>query len=95
LKLEYYPRTRTITNTEWSLEKAMEKIHVNLVDLVCEPNNIRIFATEVDLSDYTIETGKILPKKKAGGLLKYLLRHIENPSMKRGASHARGKHRRR
>jgi hypothetical protein len=72
----------------------MEKIHVNLVDLVCEPNNIRIFATEVDLSDYTMETGKIFPKENAyaGGLLRYLLRHIINPDVKRGT---KGKRRRR
>jgi hypothetical protein len=79
------------------LEKAIKKTHVNLVDLVDRPNNIRIFATEVALSDYTKEKGKIFPKKNAyaGGLLKYLLRNIENPDAKRGARHARVKRRRR
>ena len=64
----------------------MEKTHVNLVDLVDRPNNVKVFATEVALSNYTKEERKIFPKENAyaGGLLRYLLRHIENPNAKRG-----------
>lgn len=59
--------------------------HVNIVDLVDKPNTrrrVKIFHSEEALSGYTKDTGKFFPKENAyaGGLLKYLLRHIMNPS---------------
>ena len=46
------------------------------------PQNVRLFATEKKLSEYTLENCKFFPKENAhaGGLLKYLLRHIMSPS---------------
>ena len=59
--------------------------HVNLVDLVDAPKThkpVRWFPSEKALSDYTLETEKFFPRnsKCAGGLLKFLLRHIFHPA---------------
>ncbi|KAI9567947.1 hypothetical protein HD554DRAFT_2314600 [Boletus coccyginus] len=57
---------------------------VNLVDLVDTKNtgvDVRVFNSERELSDYTKSTGKFFPRDSAyaGGLLRYLLRHIYHP----------------
>ena len=59
--------------------KAIQKIHVNLVDLVdTSGQDIELFLSLEDLRDYTIETAKFFPKESAyaGGVLKFLLREI-------------------
>ncbi|KAH7377615.1 hypothetical protein BKA66DRAFT_422029 [Pyrenochaeta sp. MPI-SDFR-AT-0127] len=59
--------------------KAVQKVHVNLVDLVdSRGEQIEVFDSLEDLQDYTIETGKFFPKESAyaGGVLKALLREI-------------------
>ncbi|KAF2135094.1 uncharacterized protein K452DRAFT_239992 [Aplosporella prunicola CBS 121167] len=61
--------------------KAVTKTHVNLVDLLDRHRiggSIRIFETEFELKEYTIQKGKYFPKEEAyeGGLLKWLLREI-------------------
>lgn len=58
---------------------------VNIVDLTDVPStgqSATIFDTEMELSVYTKATGKIFPLDEAiaGGLLRYLLRNIMNPS---------------
>jgi hypothetical protein len=57
--------------------------HVNLVDLTTRRTNdpVKLFETERELSDYTRATKKYFPRDdiQAGGLLKFLLRHINNP----------------
>jgi hypothetical protein len=57
--------------------------HVNLVDLVHQESreNIQIFKSEKELSEYTHETEKFFPKESAvdGGVLRALRRHILNP----------------
>jgi hypothetical protein len=65
--------------------KVVRATHVNIVDLV--DNNsiggrVKIFNSEEALSRYTISTGKYFPKENAyaGGLLRFLLRQIMNPS---------------
>ena len=42
---------------------------------------VQVFESERDLSKYTISTGKFFPRENAhaGGLLRYLLRHILRP----------------
>ncbi|KDN35285.1 hypothetical protein RSAG8_11720, partial [Rhizoctonia solani AG-8 WAC10335] len=60
--------------------------HVNIVDLVdtrVTRTPVTHFPSEHALSAYTRTTGKYFPKENAyaGGLLRYLLRHIENPGM--------------
>ena len=57
--------------------------HVNLSDLldsVRTGSPVRIFATHAELVNYTRSQGRYFPKEDAyaGGLLKYLLREIEN-----------------
>ncbi|KNZ77607.1 hypothetical protein J132_04974 [Termitomyces sp. J132] len=69
--------------------EAVQAAHVNLVDLVDHPNTgepVQLFTTEVELSEYTRESKKFFPKENAyaGGLLKYLLRHIIDPRTERG-----------
>ena len=64
--------------------QAVEKIYVNIVDLVDAPNTgepVHVFATELQLSAYTKATGKYYPEENAmaGGLLRFLLRHIISP----------------
>ncbi|KJA22723.1 hypothetical protein HYPSUDRAFT_138949 [Hypholoma sublateritium FD-334 SS-4] len=65
-------------------KKAVQRTHVNLVDLVDAFGTnrpIKVFRTERQLSEYTIKTGKYFPRDEieAGDLLKFLLRHIFNP----------------
>jgi hypothetical protein len=57
--------------------------HVNLVDLIeRKSQHVTKFSSERELSEYTQEEKKYFPKENAyaGGLLKYLLRQIFNPS---------------
>jgi hypothetical protein len=65
----------------FSSQIVLEK-HVNLVDLVRgSRENIRIFESEKELSEYTKETEKFFPKENAvdGGVLRALRRHILEP----------------
>ena len=77
----------------------MLSTHVNLSDLldsVRTGSPIRIFATHVDLANYTRSQGRYFPKEDAyaGGLLKYLLREIDNVYHgRRGKKVNRGKKR--
>ncbi|KAF9461432.1 hypothetical protein BDZ94DRAFT_1167669, partial [Collybia nuda] len=64
----------------------VRETHVNLVDLVDLPNSnkpIEIFPTELELSEYSKKNHKIFPRENAyaGGLLKFLLRKINNPPL--------------
>ncbi|KAG8769065.1 hypothetical protein FRC12_005187 [Ceratobasidium sp. 428] len=54
---------------------------VDLVDTVATEEPVRHFETEAKLSEYTKLTGKYFPQDSAhaGGLLKFLLRHIITP----------------
>ncbi|KAF8988974.1 hypothetical protein BDQ17DRAFT_1257362 [Cyathus striatus] len=84
------PVPETITDCK----KAVKHVHINLVDLVDTKrtgSSIKRFNSEVALSNYTMSTEKIFPKleARAGGILKFLLRNILNPSSKRGFN-ARG-----
>ncbi|KAG8738748.1 hypothetical protein FRC10_006512 [Ceratobasidium sp. 414] len=59
--------------------------YVNIIDLVdarVTKVHVRHFGSEKELSEYTMRTGKYFPKENAyaGGLLKFLLRHIISPS---------------
>ncbi|KAI0064499.1 hypothetical protein BV25DRAFT_1822857 [Artomyces pyxidatus] len=63
--------------------QAVRSTHVNLIDLVVEPEEgVVLFDSEKALSEYTIKTGKFFPRDNAyaGGVLRFLLRHIMNPS---------------
>jgi len=69
-----------------TLKEAREKVkatHVNLVDLTqgADGREVRIFHTEVELSEYTRRNGRYFPAESAyaGGLLRHLLRHIFHP----------------
>jgi len=68
--------------------------HVNLVDLTeRKGQHVTKFSSETELSEYTQEEKKYFPKENAhaGGLLKYLLRQIFDPSSSnRGVSHRGG-----
>ena len=69
----------------------MLKKHVNLVDLVeGSRENIRIFESETELSEYTRNTNKFFPKENAadGGVLRALRRHILAPRDSRHLSRA-------
>ncbi|KAI9446052.1 hypothetical protein H4582DRAFT_1903118 [Lactarius indigo] len=71
------PRTKTSSFVQEVLKK-----HVNLVDLVHgSKEEVQIFETEGDLSEYTKKTGKYFPKESAvdGGVLRALRRHILAP----------------
>jgi len=64
--------------------ETVKNTHVNIVDLVDTPNTgnpVVVFKSEQDLSEYTKATGKYFPRDNAyaGGVLRFLLRHIENP----------------
>ncbi|KAG9127401.1 hypothetical protein FRC07_014211 [Ceratobasidium sp. 392] len=73
-------RMKNIPNTVSGCKKAIEKVHVNLVDLVDKPNmNIKVKRfNKWTLRQYTMETEKFFPREdaKAGGILKHLLREI-------------------
>ncbi|KAG5652140.1 hypothetical protein H0H81_006159 [Sphagnurus paluster] len=78
--------------------EAVAETNVNLVDLVDLPNSnnpVTTFPTEVALSEYTLGSGKIFPRENAyaGGLLKYLLRHIMNPRTPRAKPRVRTRRR--
>lgn len=62
----------------------VKSLHINLVDLIDAhrtKKTIQKFPTEVELSKYTLGSGKFFPlmEARAGGLLKYLLRQILVP----------------
>ncbi|KAF9442696.1 hypothetical protein P691DRAFT_680946 [Macrolepiota fuliginosa MF-IS2] len=68
---------------------------INLIDLINARDNPGVIIThyrnEVELSKYTLNSGKIFPRDhvEAGSLLRYLLRHIEHPDPnRRDPSHA-------
>jgi hypothetical protein len=44
---------------------------------------VTVFVSEMQLSEYTKSTGKFFPRDNAyaGGLLRYLLRHIMDPRL--------------
>ncbi len=59
----------------------MIQTHVNLCDLLDttrQRSKVQVFASEKELRDYTLKTGRVFPRVEAyeGGLLKYLLREI-------------------
>ena len=59
----------------------MIRTHVNLCDLLDttrQRSKVQVFASEHDLREYTIRTGRVFPRKEAyaGGLLKFLLGEI-------------------
>ncbi|KAJ8595549.1 hypothetical protein M405DRAFT_929464 [Rhizopogon salebrosus TDB-379] len=67
-----------------SCREAVKNTHVNIVDLLDTKTTekpVKIFVSEMELSEYTKRMGKFFPRDNAyaGGLLKYLLRHIINP----------------
>ncbi|KAG1751925.1 hypothetical protein EDD22DRAFT_915337 [Suillus occidentalis] len=77
-----------IPDTLESCREAVKATHVNIVDLVDTKTTgepVTVFVSEVDLSQYTITTGKFFPRDNAyaGGLLRYLLRRIINPRRER------------
>ena len=62
--------------------------HVNILDLVESKKThkkVRVFTSVQDLSNYTKHTERFFPinHAKAGGVLRYLLRHILRPSIDR------------
>ena len=62
----------------------VKNMHVNLVDVVEAGGNastVKRFGSVAGLNEYTLNTGKVFPKgwAEAGGMLRYLLREIENP----------------
>jgi hypothetical protein len=64
--------------------KAVQRVHVNIVDLVDTKKTgkpVKIFHSLHELSRYTKETGKFFPKENAyaDGVLKFLLRQILFP----------------
>jgi hypothetical protein len=73
--------------------------YVNLSDLldsVRTGSAVKIFATHDDLANYTRNQRRYFPKEDAyaGGLLKYLLREIDNTYHgRRGKKTSRGKKR--
>ncbi|KIM42846.1 hypothetical protein M413DRAFT_10279 [Hebeloma cylindrosporum] len=72
---------------------AVAATHVNIVDLVEAQTTgkpVQSFSSERELSDYTMEFRKFFPRDNAyaGGLLKFLLRNILNPSNSRGRRYA-------
>ncbi|CAE6411267.1 unnamed protein product [Rhizoctonia solani] len=85
-------RVLNLTNVPGKLRtcrRRVKSMHVNIVDLVDTPVTqvpVTHFPSEAALSTYTIKSGKYFPKENAyaGGLLRYLLRHIDNPRKDRG-----------
>ncbi|KAI0033373.1 hypothetical protein K488DRAFT_28761, partial [Vararia minispora EC-137] len=72
-----------IPDTLKDCQEVVEGVYVNIVDFVDAREGgahaqVKIFDTEVRLSEYTIKTGKYFPKENAyaGGLLRHLLRQI-------------------
>lgn len=63
----------------------VKNTHVNLVDLVdtrSTGQSVKVFKSVEALREYTIESGNYFPSENAhaGGVLKFLLRQILNPS---------------
>ncbi|KAF6760684.1 hypothetical protein DFP72DRAFT_804489 [Ephemerocybe angulata] len=88
-------RIDPIPDTLQEARRAFGKVHVNLVDLTQGYDNgkpVTIFETVAELSKYTKENDLIFPKDraKAGGLLRCLLRKINNPMADRRSGGARG-----
>ncbi|KAJ6581874.1 hypothetical protein B0H19DRAFT_519253 [Mycena capillaripes] len=91
-----------IPQTLSKCQTAVRDSHVNLVDLVdwgMLGAQIHKFETERELAEYTKMTEKFFPKEEAeaGGLLRFLLRHILRPGagnriygIKHSARHDRG-----
>ncbi|KAG9090987.1 hypothetical protein FS749_000156 [Ceratobasidium sp. UAMH 11750] len=72
----------------------VQSTYVNIVDLVDVPVTqipVEHFGGEQELSDYTKRTGKYFPKENAyaGGLLRFLLRQIDEPGSGRAHSKKR------
>ncbi|KAG8723758.1 hypothetical protein FRC09_001844 [Ceratobasidium sp. 395] len=89
-------RVQGVPGTVGACKKAIKKIHVNLVDLVDQPNTritVKRFKNRLALSTYSVAEEKIFPKNdaKAGGILKHLLRQILShppPRQPRGQAQA-------
>ncbi|KAI9446048.1 hypothetical protein H4582DRAFT_1903111 [Lactarius indigo] len=82
LKLCFVLRIDPAPDTLRKCRTAVLRKHVNLVDLVHgSKEEVRIFKTEKELSEYTMETEKYFPKKDAkdGGVLRALRRQIFEP----------------
>ncbi|CAE6473717.1 unnamed protein product [Rhizoctonia solani] len=65
-------------------KRRVREYHANLCDLVhnhARGKGTKRFRSAEELRDYTIRTGKFFPQKHAdaGGLLRFLLRHLLNP----------------
>ncbi|KAI9567957.1 hypothetical protein HD554DRAFT_2105189 [Boletus coccyginus] len=80
--------------------EAISGTYVNLVDLIQVGNGVtgkevQLFDSERELSEYTCHTGKYFPKENAyaGGFLRYLLRHILEPTEKVPSRHGSRKRR--
>ena len=72
-----------------SFVQVVLRMHVNLVDLVHgSKEEVTIFETEIELSEYTKETEKFFPKEDAkdGGVLRALRRHILVPREDKSSS---------
>ncbi|KAF8879697.1 hypothetical protein BD779DRAFT_1122640 [Infundibulicybe gibba] len=87
-----------IPETLFVCREAVRATHVNLVDLVELPRRdagekVQKYSSVQELSDYTKNTGKYFPKENAhaGGVLKFLLRQILNPSAERENWGGRGR----
>jgi len=83
-KLCHVLRIDPVPNTLKECSAAVLRKHVNLVDLVQGSRareNITIFESEIELSEYTKKTKKFFPKEDAadGGVLRALRRHILVP----------------
>ncbi|KAH9066265.1 hypothetical protein EDB87DRAFT_1554509, partial [Lactarius vividus] len=81
-KLCFVLRIDPVPDTLWKCRAEVLKKHVNLVDLVHgSKEEVQIFKTEEELSEYTKKTGKYFPKESAvdGGVLRALRRHILSP----------------
>ncbi|KAF8490458.1 hypothetical protein F5888DRAFT_1741471 [Russula emetica] len=81
-KLCHVLRIDPVPNTLKECRAAVSRKHVNLVDLVQgSRENIPIFESEIELSEYTKENKKFFPKEDAadGGVLRALRRQIWAP----------------
>lgn len=81
-KLCHVLRIDPVPNTLKECSAAVLRKHVNLVDLVQgSRENIPIFESEIELSEYTKENKKFFPKEDAadGGVLRALRRQIWAP----------------
>ncbi|KEP46992.1 hypothetical protein V565_172310 [Rhizoctonia solani 123E] len=65
-------------------KRRAREFHTNLCDMIenhARGKPIQRFKSKEELKEYTVKTGKFFPQKhaEAGGLLRFLLRHIINP----------------